>query len=563
VVVQICQRLEGIPLAIELAAVRLRVLSVEQLLRRLDDRFGLLTSGPRTAQRRQQTLRATIDWSFGLCSPEERRAWTQLSVFPGGFDLDAAEHVCEPGDAQVLDVVTGLVDKSVLTRRDGTFGGHAWYRMLETVREYAEAKLAEEGGEHAVRARQVEHYVGLARRYRNDMFGPRQVEWLGRMWREHANFRAVLEYCLSTPDDASHALDIGSALWIFWYSGGLALEGYRYLRRGLDLSEERTMVRAQALYAATYLGIQIGETDSVRWMLAEHRTLAEEFDDEQLRAENAECSGIAAYFAGDLSGGAELLERALAGYHVAGDAVLVCSTLTQLAGVYLLLDDARGAAAAEELLGLADRNQAQWARAYGLWLVAMHRWRTGECAEAAALVREAISLRLGDRALLAFLLGALAWCACSDGDHGRAAGLLGAARGVWRLSGARVRDLRPYQGFDDECAAQARKALGDKAFDTAFAQAAGFGLDEAIRYALDEKPARASASSPERTGLTRRERQIAELVARGMSNKEIAAALVIGTRTVESHVENILAKLGFTSRTQVASWMAAQPRQSP
>jgi DNA-binding CsgD family transcriptional regulator len=394
------------------------------------------------------------------------------------------------------------------------------------------------------------------------VFGPQQVEWLDRLWREHANFRAVLEYCLSTPDDADHALDIATALWTFWYGGGLALEGYRYLRRGLELSSERTMVRARALYAASYLGIHIG-ADSVRRMLAEHRALAEEFDDEQLRASDAECSGIAAYFAGDLTGGAELLERALAGYHLAGDAVLVSSALIHLAGVYFLLDDARGAAAAEEMLGLADRHQARWGRGYALWAVAIHRWRTGECAEATALLREAISLRLADRALLASLLGALAWCACTDGEHGRAAGLLGAAHGVWRLSGARVGELRPYQRFDEECAAQAREALGDKAFDTAFAVAAGFGLDEASRYALDEKPARAPASSPERTGLTRRERQIAELVARGMSNKEIAAALVIATRTVESHVENMLAKLGFTSRTQVASWLAAQPRQSP
>ncbi|HEV8562040.1 MAG TPA: LuxR C-terminal-related transcriptional regulator [Actinophytocola sp.] len=565
-VVRICQRLEGIPLAIELAAVRLRVLSAEQLLRRLDDRFGLLISGPRTAQHRQQTLRATIDWSFGLCAPEEQRSWVQLSVFPGGFDLDAAKHVCESGDAEMLDVITGLVDKSVLTRQDGTFGGHAWYRMLETVREYAEAKLAGEGGEHDVRARQVEHYVGLARRYRNEGFGPRQLEWIARLRREHANLRSVLEYCLSAPERASKALDIAWALWNFWYGGGLVLEGYRYLRRGLELSGEPTMVRARALYAASFLAIQIGEADSARRMLAEHRALAEEFDDELLRAGNAECSGMATFFAGDLSGGAELLERALTGYRVAGDPLLVFDALILLAAVRLFLDDPRGTATAKEALALTERYEARWSRGYALWAVAVHQWRAGEGAAASVLLREAIALRLADRTLLAFLLGALAWCASSGGDHQRAARLLGAANAVWRLSGARVGEMSPYQGFDEHCAARARAAIGAEMFDAAFASGAGFGLDEAIGYALDEKSAKARVrrSRPgERGGLTRREREVAEFLARGMSNKEIAATLVIATRTVESHVENILAKLGFTSRTQVASWMAAQPRQSP
>jgi predicted ATPase len=491
VVWQICVRLEGIPLALELAAVRLRVLSVDQLLQRLVDRFALLTTGPCTVRERQRTLEATLDWSYELCTPDEQRLWAQLSVFPGGFDLDAVEHIGAvehvPGTG-VLGLLTGLVDKSVLFRQDDGFCRHAWYRMLETVREYGAGKLDERGGEHDVRARQVEYYVALAQRYRREGFGPQQLEWVGRLRREQPNLRAALEHCLSTPDRASQALDIAASLWNFWYGGGLVREGYRYLRQGLELCRDDTPVRAQALYAASFLAIQIGETGPAGEMLAELAGLAEEFEDERLRAGHAECTGMATFFAGDLSGGAELLERALAGYRVAGDALLVFDTLVLLAAVYFFLDDPRGAAVAAEALALTERHEACWSRGYALWAVAVHRWRSSHFLEATSLLREAIALRLPDRTLLAFLLEALAWCHSSAARYERAARLLGCLTAVWRLSGARVCETRPYQTVDEQCAEQTRAALGTDAFETAFTEGAGFGLDETIRYALDEKP---------------------------------------------------------------------------
>jgi predicted ATPase/DNA-binding CsgD family transcriptional regulator len=560
---RICRRLEGIPLAIELAAVRVRVLAVDQVLERLDDRLGLLTSRPAAVQPRRRTLEAAIDWSFELCTPAEQRLWAQASVFPGGFDLDAAEHVCSPtadGGGSALDVVTGLVDKSVLSRQNGTFGRHAWYRMLETVREYGAARLATGGGEAGVRARLAGYYADLARRYRAEGFGPRQSEWLGRLRREHANLRAVLEHCLSGPGQASQALDIAASLWNFWYGGGLVPEGCGYLRRGLELCGERTLVRARGLYAMAFLAIQTGAPHAA--LLAELDELAGQLGDDRLRAGHAECAGMATFFTGDLAGGAGLLERALAGYRTAGDALLVFDTLILLAAARFFLGDPRGAAAAEEALALTDRHEARWSRGYALWAVAIHRWRAGEPRQAADLLHEAVALRLPDRTLLAFLIEALAWCHSAEGEHDRAARLLGGADAVWRLSGARVGEMSPYQGVDEQCAAPARTALGDDAFDTAFAEAAGFGLDEVVRYALRERPAtRVAGKAAEPGGLTRRQREIAELVARGMSNKEIAAALVLSGRTVEGHVENILVKLGLTSRTQVASWLAGQPGQ--
>jgi predicted ATPase/DNA-binding CsgD family transcriptional regulator len=555
-----CQRLEGIPLAIELAAVRLRVLSVDQLVQRLDDRFGLLIARRRAAQPRQQTLEAAIEWSFELCSPTEQRLWTQLSVLPGGFDLDAAEHVCALGRDTVLEGVAGLVDKSVLSRQDGTFGRHAWYRMLETVREYAGAKLAE-GDERAVRARLVERYVRLARQYRAEGFGPRQLDWIARLRREHPNLRAVLDHCLSDPEQASRGLDIAASLWNFWYGGGLVPEGYRYLRRGLAVCRERTMVRARALYGLSGFATQLGVADA-SGMLAELAELATELDDDRLRAGHAECAGLARFFAGDRAGGAELLERALAGYRAAGDALLVFDTLILLAAAYFFLDDPRGAVAAEEALALTERHEARWSRGYALWAVALHRWLAGEHTVAAELLTEAVALRLADRTLLAFLLEALAWCRSADGEHEQATWLLGAATAVWRRSGARVDEMTPYRDFDEQCATLARAALGAEAYEAAFAEGRGPGLDEVVRHVLREKGSRSSgpARTAELGGLTRREREVAELVASGMSNRDIASALVVSRRTVESHVQNTLVKLGFTSRAQIASWVTRQSR---
>jgi predicted ATPase/DNA-binding CsgD family transcriptional regulator len=565
---RICERLEGIPLALELAAARLRMLSVDQLLHRLDSRFALLTSGPRSASPRQRTLEATIDWSFALCSPEEQRMWARVSVFPGGFDLADAGRVYGPDDMAaptVLDIVAGLVDKSVVIRQNGTFGWHGWYRMLETVREYGAAKLARTGEEAEVRARQVEHYADLARRFQAEEFSPRQLEWLGHLRREHANIRAVLEYCLSTPERARDALDIASSLLVFWFRG-LMVEGHRYLRRGLEHVPDRTTRRAQALYAASVLAILSGEADTAARLLAELTELADDLDDEQLRAGHLECLGWATLYAGDLPGSAELLERASAGHRAAGDVRLLFGTLILLGAAYFFLRDPRGADVAAEALALTELHQTRWSRGYALWTVAVNRWRVGEHREAAAELREALKLEEIDRTLLAFLLEALAWCHSSGDEHERAARLLGCAHAAWRLSGARIGETTPHRDLDERCARRARAELGTAGFDAAFAQGSDLELDAAVRYALGETreetttgPTPAGAPG----GLTKREQEIAELVAQGLTNKAIAAQLVIAKRTVETHVENILVKLGFNSRTQVARWLAEQPSESP
>jgi non-specific serine/threonine protein kinase len=210
VVARICRRLDGIPLALELAAVRLRAMSEEQILDRLDDRFQLLTRGNRAGVSRQQTLRALIDWSYEHCTEPERALWERASVFSGGFDLAAAEQVCAGegipcGD--VLDLMDALVDKSIISvDRDG----QARYRMLETIRQYAHDRLAASGQLAVLRRRHRDHYQKLARTACSQWFGPDQIAWRVRLRREHANLCAALEFCLTEPGQAQQALTIAS-----------------------------------------------------------------------------------------------------------------------------------------------------------------------------------------------------------------------------------------------------------------------------------------------------------------------------------------------------------------
>ncbi|GAB2959089.1 LuxR C-terminal-related transcriptional regulator [Amycolatopsis acidiphila] len=566
-VTHICRRLDGVPLAIELAAVRLRVLSLEQILHRLDDRFRLLTTGNRTAPARQQTLEAAIAWSFELCTPQEKAVWAATSVLAGGFDLEAAEAVC---GGEALDLVAALVDKSILIRRDGTYDRSAWYRMLETVREYGGLKLGESGQAGTVHARHVGYVAGLARRYEKESFGPQQLEWIERLRRERVNVRVALEHCLTPAGNVDQAREIAADLRGFWYASGFAAEGRRWLDAVLALDGEPTRGRARALEACAYMALQSGEHVVAHEMLMELRALAERFEDELLRAGYAQCSGLARFFEGDLVGGRARLERALEGYRRLGQQRQVFATLILLSAVTFFLEDPAGARLAGEALEMCETRQASWSKMYALWAVAIHEWRRGAHGRAASLLREVVVMRLDDRTQLACAVGGLAWCAGALGQHERAAGLLGAAQSAWVLSGGT--GAGPYRALDEQCAERARQVIGAEAFAAAFDATARAGLDEVISYALAEKaskparPVRRHAGPP--GGLTPREREIAELIAEGLSNREIAARLVIAQRTAETHVENILAKLGFTSRAQIAAWLAehrapqGQPRST-
>jgi predicted ATPase len=231
-VADLCRRLEGIPRAIELAAVRLRVLSPEQILSRIDHRFQLLTHGGAAAGPRHQTLQATLDWSYDLLTDAERTMWSRVSVFAGSFDLDAAEAVCAGGDItgeMIMDLVDGLVAKSILLRRAGR--RQARYRLLDTIREYGQRKPRDAGGDQVLRDRHLSWYAGLAARH--EALGSGRVEWIDRLDADHENLRAAIEFSLSEPRRTAAGLELACDLWRYWETRGHLTEGRRVLAAAL------------------------------------------------------------------------------------------------------------------------------------------------------------------------------------------------------------------------------------------------------------------------------------------------------------------------------------------
>jgi predicted ATPase len=266
--------LDGLPLAIELAAAQIRALTPREILDRLIDRFALLSRGDRAAPPRQQTLQACVDWSFDLCAKPERMLWARLSVFVSGFELDAIEGVCAddalPAE-NLLDLIAGLVDKSILERVEagGGYEGRARYRMLETIRDYGQRQLVE-AGEHAiVRRRHRDWHQQLVARANADWISDRQPDWFARLIREEPNLRAAIEYSLTEPDEAEAALRIITDLpRLYWFVRGAANESLGWLDRALARVTAPTVLRARALVHAGYLGVWHGNADGVAALLA-------------------------------------------------------------------------------------------------------------------------------------------------------------------------------------------------------------------------------------------------------------------------------------------------------
>ncbi|MEV1177118.1 LuxR C-terminal-related transcriptional regulator [Nonomuraea sp. NPDC049784] len=563
-VARICHRLDGIPLAIELAAVRLRAISVEQLLTRLDDRFRLLTMGARTAMPRQQTLRALIDWSYGLCTDQERLLWARLSVFSGGLDLEAAEQVCS-GDGilpdEVVDLVVGLVGKSVLAREEHETTVR--YRLLETIRQYGRERLRESGEEAELKARHRDWCHDLVSRAQREWFGPHQVAWFMRLHTEHGNLRTALDYCLTTPGEAERGLAIATALRFYWIAAASLREGRTWLDRLLSAGAEPTPARAGALCLNARLAVLQSDFAPAAEMLDECHGLSTKLGDAGILAGAAYVSGLAALIQRDFTGAVTFLGAAVEGHREAGEDMGMVNALMYLATAHSLLGHFDQAEAQyKECLAVCEAREDHWFRSYTLWVYGIELWRQGDTAGAVEMEREAIRLKrpFDDRLGIALCIEALAWMA-ADGTAERAAVLFGASQESWRSFGAPL--LSYLSGYHDASEARARERLGGRAFETGFRKGTELTSAEAIAYSMCEtvqvaEPAREAASP-----LTRRELEIAQLVAQGMTNKAIASTLVIAQRTAEGHVEHILNKLGFNSRAQIAAWVGEQGQPLP
>ncbi|MPY78046.1 MAG: LuxR family transcriptional regulator [Actinophytocola sp.] len=563
-VAAICRSVDGVPLAIELAAVWMRVLSLRELADRLDD-TSWLTGGLRTAPARQQDLGALIDWSCQLCAPSERAMWARLSVFRGGFDLAAAEAVCAADGverADVMRLLADLVDKSVLTRDSDTYGRGARYRMLGMLAQFGADRLAESGATEAAVARHRAYYRELGRDYAAHELTEAQLEWVLLLHGEVANVRAALESCLSAGDPAE-AMALATDLTTFWIAGGHLAEGRDWLERALSSDTGGGPVRARALGAWLILGSWLGVHTYFGRRIEEYRELAESLGDAASQAWFATCEGIALYFLGEPERACSVLTAALPECADAGEDALLAQGMSFLTVVKFLLghDDAedvgrRGLALCQE------RGSPSWFTAHATWSLGLAVWRAGDVDGATELQRDGLRLRqrMRDHSGIALSLEALAWCAASARRYADAARLLGAAKTAWRISGAGRIDPLLAEVSRRHCTEAAVAELGDAAFTKSYAAGEALDLDKAIAMALGERRGDAGARSArpaEPPRLTKREREVAALVADGLSNKQIAAQLVISQRTAETHVEHILTKLGFTARSQVAAWFAA------
>ncbi|UOZ05649.1 LuxR C-terminal-related transcriptional regulator [Amycolatopsis sp. WQ 127309] len=559
-VARLCQRLDGIPLAIELAAARLGALSVEQILHRLDDRFRLLTKGNRLALPRQRTLRALVDWSFALCSEAERTVWGRLSVFAGGFDLDAAVAVCGEGFAvdDVDDLVTGLVEKSVVVRAD-TEDGQVRYRLLETIRHYGQDRLAESGTRAEALRRHRDWFLALAQRAGSEWMGSDQSRITAVVQLEGANLRGALEFSLADDDGGQAALEMVIALCDHRRAWATLGEARRWLDRALAVAPGRTPVRARALATAGWAALVQGDRITAGRLLRECRVLAGELGDAPSQALAVQYSGLARVFAGHFAHGAELLAEAVARQREIGDGPAEQLAFAQLAMARCFGGDPAGRRAVAFVLSRTELRRSPTSHAWWLWCQGVERWKRRDHETAARSLHAALSVRgaRGDKVLTAMALETFAWTLAERGDAAAAAVAFGAAEATRRTVGCALSGLRHVHVPHLRYLAAVRAELGEEAYERHHAAGLRSTADEVLAGQLPaevEVPAPRTRPPAAVNPLTPRELEVALLVAKGLSNKEIAASLVIALRTAESHVEHILSKLGFGRRSQIAVW---------
>ena len=570
-VAELCRRLDGIPLALELAAVRLRGMPVEEIVALLSHRFRVLGSS-RTAIDRHRTLRAAVSWSYELCTPAEQRLWAELSVFPGGFGLAAAEHICGPGIGATLQ---RLVEKSVVNADPDDR-----YQMLDTMREFGAEHLDAAGAADTgtgtagtgtagtgtgtggqLRARHRDYYLGLAERAAAGSMSPAQTTWLTWLGEETANLRMALDYSFTEPGEAQAGLRMTRLLLSYWLMTGQFTEGRRWHELALAV-DPGSREDAWARFGAGVLAVQQGDFATGAPLLARAAALAEAGGDEDLTAHVADARGALAFYSGDTKTAYAEHQEAIAGYERIGftdpPALVSYGRLASVCLVMGELDQAVGLCA--ECLRRCDELGDQWARATALWVRGAARWLAGENAAAIEDVLACLRIKeqLGDQHTIAMSFDLLSVCLVATEDFARAAVLLGAGEKLWEVLNAPVLMGPAYAGIRDSARATARSALGAERFAVLSAHGSAMPLSAALAVAKGEAPAApadAAAPAAEAKSLTRREREIAALVADGLGNREIAERLYLSKRTVDSHIEHIFAKLGFSSRTQLASWV--------
>ena len=568
-VAQLCAELEGLPLALELAAARVSVMTPESIVSRLRGHQPATGVPLQDDGARHSSVEASVAWSYDLCTPKERLLWQRLSVFAGGFGLDAAEHVCSgPGleADEVLDTLTGLIDKSLVARDPDVMH----FRMLETIRRYGAARLEESGAVSTTRRRHRQWFEARAMVLGLEWMGPHQGRWVDHWRRNQANLRVVLEAMSEDPADAPGALVLVMALEGYWLVTGRFAEARHWLDRALTTALVHGTGGRQDLGAAfsmgAYLGGIQGDDAYAHRQFIRAGEILRDCEDPLVLGYHAFAAGSMHLFQDDVEGALREVSRSIELFREADHVNHVPTALLILAMCHDHLGDHDAASRAKvECLALTEAAGELYTRSLLLWQLAHEALSLGHHNEATGLLVRALVMKsaLRDVPGVALVLEGLAGAEVRRGHAERAARLLGAAEATWRFE---MSDplAAPFASVRRERArSEIVDALGEDAYRTVFAGGRVMGMDDAVAYAM------ISASGPEpvpdTTGspLTPREAQVAGLVAVGLTNADIAARLFISVRTVQGHLENILRKLEFSSRAQVAAWVASRESVDP
>jgi predicted ATPase/DNA-binding CsgD family transcriptional regulator len=562
-VVSLCRRLDGLPLAIELAAVRTRALGPEQIRDRLSDRFSLLTGGSRAALPRHQTLRTTIEWSYDLLTPAERALLGRLCVFAGRFRLESVEAVCCFGDAPqplALDLLSSLIDKSLVIKEEAD--GAACYRLHETMREYARLRLREAGEEEAVEGRCADYYLIRCAQFAAEG-RYRLLEWLTWMEVEFDNIRAVLRRCAGQ-GDFSRAIALASSLIWYWITRATA-EGVRWLdelltRPALLAPQAPPAAPPWAYFVRGFLAVLQNDPAAARPALELAVAVAQAAGRKDALAQSLAMASIAASMAGDHASSRRLLHQARGAADGLDDlgTTLMMHQAQALSG---LIDGDLAAVRPAAVAGVRLSREA--GDLYSLEMMLLNQGLaaliSGDLRESGLQLTEGLRIarQLDDRVALCHMLGALGCLAARTREPRLAAQLFGATENLRAEAGAAISaGLAPALA---QATTSVTATLGPSGFEAEFKAGQRLSRDDAARLALrEDAPPAVTAFDHGSPGVLReREADVARLVADGLTNKEVGARLFISERTVESHVRAIMNKLGFSSRAQIAAWMAA------
>ena len=562
-VAQVCYRLDGIPLAIELAAARTKALSVEEISARLDDCFGLLSAGARTAMPRHRTLHATMDWSHELLPEEERTLFRRLSVFAGGLALGAAESVCAGEDLesdQVLELLARLVDKSLVAvwERDG----ETRYRQLETVRQYGWKRLSESEEAVEFQDRHAGYYLALAEGAEPELKGEGQLPWLERLGTEHDNLRAAMRWLL-TRGEPEEAARLGWALWLFWGIRAHFAEGRRSMKQALSAKGSAALpasARAKALYVEGMMANYQGDHGSAESLVEESLGLFRELEDKLGSAYALSNAGFAALGQGQPQRAITLTEEAVDLFLEEGEKWGAAIELGFLAVAWRDQGDLRRAKGlAEQGLALSREVGERQAISTALYTLATLAQAERDHERARDLFDEglSVSVELGNETDVARYLEGLAAVAAAEGTIVRAARLWGTEEALLEKIEVGVHTYVPDRTLHQNQIAAVRPLIDEAAWEAAWAEGRSMSPEKAVEYALEKEAAPEPATpEPYPAGLSVREAEVLRLVATGLSNAEVAEKVFLSPRTVGWHLSSIYRKLGLHSRTEATRFAA-------